>query len=218
MNATEITTTATGTLTIRVLGTGDGARVHAKLAADRAIRVAGGERGAARAAGPAIVVIAHVPETHAGAAAVAAYRALVEYGYFDLELGDARLETTPSNDVAPVAAPVETPAPAPVTLATTTVDATAAETTVVATSWTASAWANHIADARHEIHAANSYARHLALGEMGPMAAVLEIVTIARMVAFDHMDAERARALIGERVAARLGLLTATPANDVAAA
>lgn len=66
--------------------------------------------------------------------------------------------------------------------------------------WQLEGWAAHLRDARHEIHAANSWAKHAL--EFGRIEREAQLVTLARCADFG-MRADSALGLIRERIAAR---------------
>ena len=78
--------------------------------------------------------------------------------------------------------------------------------------WITEGWRAHIADARHENHVANSFAKHA--GDFGPAWSECLRETIARIVAFGRHDDTGAATLIFERICAR----AAKAENDDAAA
>lgn len=93
--------------------------------------------------------------------------------------------TTASNDSAPT------------TLATVLAVLSAADPDA---RWALEGWANHIRDARHANHAANSHAKHAR--EFGESYELCLALTLARLVDFG-LAADAARELVDARMAAR---------------
>lgn len=108
---------------------------------------------------------------------------------------------SPAAPPAPASAPTSAPTPAPP--ATPTLDtliAVLAHAVDPAQRWTVEGWGHHLRPARHQIHAANSLAKHERDFPVGLDCA--KALVIARCVDFG-MTPEDARVLVEERISER---------------
>lgn len=106
--------------------------------------------------------------------------------------------TTPANDNAPARAKVA-PDPAMTVLRMALPAMQGAVSSPVA-RWALAGWAAHLRDAKHPIHAANSWAKHA--GEFGAARSQAGALTAARLIDFG-LRPDEASALMKAREAAR---------------